>query len=1079
MDHTRLARIEAGAGERTRRGSGLLVAPNLVLTAAHNVLGRDGRPLTRVHCRIGDPGTHVAGPLACEVAWHGRGTFDAALLRVTDPAWRPVDRAAWAPTRWGRFTGRAEVPGCAAVGFPAHQGPASTDQFTAAYVPGARLGGGEDVYRTAAPVPNADWRGMSGAAVHAGPLLTGVITREDTGRGGGTLHAVPLWRLLADPGFAAAITEDAGTAPVWEAVEPAALFVPATRRAPVGSPGALLRADVAAVPFDLDGRRDELAALEEWRDAPHVHGVHLVTGEGGQGKSRLANEFIARSRDAGWISGYADLRAGASAEAAYAALPASALPVLVVVDYAESVPAIGAGGLIERLLAEDARTRIRVLLLAREAGSWWNGLAMTLGERHAPAPATHTGLPALHPEPDAAAFTAAVEAFRTRLPELPALSTVDWAAVRVPVPALTRSAHGNALGIQTAALTALLDAARPHPDADCGPGAGAGEEPEADLYRHEMRYADALAAPYGFDRRGWLTRSPDPAARVAEERVARRILLTAFVLLAPRTMDELRRCIGLGTDDGELIDAAASWLVKLYPPAPGDDAAVGTVQPDRLAEHLVARHLTEGMLDRLVRELRGTGPRLVFEIGERGLGRDALSQLLTILERAAKGRSRAALATAVAGRIVAHPLALGLPAMAIASHIGGASALKDGLAALAKARPREFHDYVARLPLQLPDEPAFMARLARATGDLLVEIYRPLAAADPAVYRAPYAEALLNLNRRLRDPHAALAVSTELLAEVDALGEPGALQPALRIAAVVMHANNLIRTGDPLAAIGFCHQAAELNERFGDAAVVRGFDPLASVLISLSSALHAAGRPAEALEASAEAVELSRRMRAASVGEVSHVAALHQHTEALLDAGRAGDALPFSTELVECARANAEDVSNEEHLDRYAACLHLHARVLAAADRPAEAVRAMAECRDRYRDLLRHDHKRFLPLLARALAVYGHHLGALDEHDLAFEAVDESVRLLRASPEPEHAGHLLNALYVRSLIRVSGRAPVAAVDCFVEWLEVAERLHPGEVRDGDVLAMAHSLDPDAVEARWTELTGTPWPLPGE
>jgi tetratricopeptide (TPR) repeat protein len=95
----------------------------------------------------------------------------------------------------------------------------------------------------------------------------------------------------------------------------------------------------------------------------------LVSGAGGSGKTRLALELMRRMRARGWAC--ALVAEGAENDAVQ--VQRSATPgarLLLVVDYSEA--RLG----LERLLRGAARDEglVRVLLLARQAGDWWDRL---------------------------------------------------------------------------------------------------------------------------------------------------------------------------------------------------------------------------------------------------------------------------------------------------------------------------------------------------------------------------------------------------------------------------------------------------------------------------------------------------------------------------------------------------------------------------------------------------------------------------------------------------------------------------------------------------------------------------------
>ena len=67
----------------------------------------------------------------------------------------------------------------------------------------------------------------------------------------------------------------------------------------IAQPSRALKADYAVV--DFPGRDEELAALSRWRDSSAARLAALwLHGPGGQGKSRLAREFIEQSARNGW-----------------------------------------------------------------------------------------------------------------------------------------------------------------------------------------------------------------------------------------------------------------------------------------------------------------------------------------------------------------------------------------------------------------------------------------------------------------------------------------------------------------------------------------------------------------------------------------------------------------------------------------------------------------------------------------------------------------------------------------------------------------------------------------------------------
>ncbi|HET6856321.1 MAG TPA: trypsin-like peptidase domain-containing protein [Streptomyces sp.] len=182
--------VTVAGGGRGRRGSGYLVAPGRVLTAAHVVDGASG---IRVRFEADRPDEQV---VAARVEWKHQG-IDVAVLAVPGAG---TDVAA---ASYGRLGEHDAVVRCTAVGFPRFKLRTDDD--------GSSFRDAEHIHASCAALSNRregtldlsvdsppaqdlvaardGWEGMSGAAVFSGGHLIGVVTRHHLSDGPGRIAA--------------------------------------------------------------------------------------------------------------------------------------------------------------------------------------------------------------------------------------------------------------------------------------------------------------------------------------------------------------------------------------------------------------------------------------------------------------------------------------------------------------------------------------------------------------------------------------------------------------------------------------------------------------------------------------------------------------------------------------------------------------------------------------------------------------------------------------------------------------------------------------------------------------------------
>lgn len=215
-------------------------------------------------------------------------------------------------------------------------------------------------------------------------------------------------------------------------------------------PSRMLRAQFEIVPFN--GRETELRQLKKWRETPlSGTAVLLIHGSGGQGKTRMAGHLARAWSSEGWLALRAyghDDRSGP--ETADIPLTDDLAGVLVVADYAERW---STGDLLTLLrdTAGPTNVPVRVLLLARPTGTWWQSLAYRMEHDRD----VETGTLLLPPLGEASEdrlelFTGARDRFAALL------NVPDPENVRPPLSLETDDGYGLVLTVHMAALAAVL-----------------------------------------------------------------------------------------------------------------------------------------------------------------------------------------------------------------------------------------------------------------------------------------------------------------------------------------------------------------------------------------------------------------------------------------------------------------------------------------------------------------------------------------------------------------------------------------------------------------------------------------------
>ncbi|HEY0169173.1 MAG TPA: tetratricopeptide repeat protein [Jatrophihabitans sp.] len=996
-----LVKADLPGGEKVSVGSATLIAARLVLTAAHVVFDESsGAPLTSIV--VGPPeAPRLFEARVCWPAEHrssaSAADLDVALLEIIDRDWSPPPMG---PVRWGRLTGRSPDVRCEATGFPRVQrepnGVRESDQISATINPaGGVVTGRHDLNITsAAPVPNdkfpSPWSGSSGAGVFCDGLLTAVLVIDTDGYGHGRLTAIPAYRFMADEGFRTLLIQHQVPA-VLDSVELAPLLTTAAQQSQIRrrrpertSPAMLLRADYETV--DFYGRTELLTELVEWCTDSHADiDVRLITGQGGLGKTRLARQLVtavngrpsahgqhSATQHAGraWLAGFLS-EPTAQNQLPVDRLADTAAPVLLVIDYAET-RAAEIADLLRRLWAGDGAP-VRLLLLARAAGEWWDQLARDLAgpvgatEQLAPLDTTATAR--------AAAFETAVSAFATRLPTLPTIVPgVDWAAhaqALTPPSDLDDSGYGSPLTLQLAALLRLLATADANPPASGSPGSVAAEQEL--ISRHEQKYWAATApARLGLHRDSLAQAVTVATLCGAASRDEALAVLTPLPGMQQRTEDDRK--------------AVADWLSELYPAASGHEW--GGLQPDRMGEHLVADILSRrpSLLLQLMNAASHAQQHQALTVLARVLANPTVSdstkdqlhqQLIDLFSGSDLGLALAGLALQVITE-TAEPQPL-LAAVTTAADTFG---------------PRQLSSFAN----QMPDQSLILAEAAVHLSAALVQALRRLPNSDTKPHLS---SALNNLSIRLADlgrREEALIAITEATDHYRALAtaQPEAFTSDLATSLNNL-SNRLADLGRREEALTTINEAVRLRRALADAQPDAFTPELATSLNNLSNRLADLGRREEALTAITEAVQLRRALATAQPEAFTPdlAGSLNNMSIRLADLGRREKALAAITEAVQLRRALATARPDSFTPDLATSLNNLSNR-LAALGRREEALAAITEAVQLRRALAAAQPEAFTPNLAASLNNLSNGLAGLGRHEEALAAITEAVQLRRA-----------------------------------------------------------------------------------
>jgi tetratricopeptide (TPR) repeat protein len=827
-------------------------------------------------------------------------------------------------------------------------------------------------------------------------------------------------------------------------VEPFPLVAPAT--VPIGLarvPSRLLTARYQVVPFLP---RPELAHLESWRDdmSPGLS-IRLVHAEGGAGKTRLAAEFAARSAQAGWAVALVRHRSEvASAGGGDVTLTVRPPGLVMVVDYAERWPLEDLITLV-RQHRDAARDRLRILLLARPTGTWWQGLV----HQFAKLDILDVQAIRLKGLPDTPGVRAGMYvAARDRFAEI--FAHADPARIGVPerlddpVFALTLTVHMRALvdvdaasrgqspptGSGQASLSSyLLDREHDHWRSLHDQGHGPMRTPEQTMGRAVYvatltRSLDPAHATTALARTGVVAAAG--AGRLIRDHARCYPPTDAELVLDPLSPDRLGEdylALTLPGHEEEFgYHATDPWTAAApalllapdgqdgQPPAHTRHTLSVMVEAAHRWPHVTARHL-----DPLLRRT----PTLALVAGSAALSRLADLPTLDIsvlqaIERHFPARRHSDLDVGIAAitrRLAHHRLAT----------------TQDPL-----AHALTYDKLATRLSYAgLRDE-------ALAAGRDAVRAWRHLARTDP-VHDPALANSLTNLSNRLSQAggRAEAVTTAQEAVEIQrglAASNPGVYEPFLA-ASLDTLGNNLSEAGEYAEALAVEEQAVDIRRRLATLNPGSFDDSLASSLSNLANRLADAGRHTEAVTAGEEAARLYQRLATENPAafEPDLARCLSNLGGELSTVGRHAESLVVEQQAVDIRRRLAEHNPGAFE-DELAGSLSNLANRLSEVGRHAEAVMPIEEAVEIRRRLAAHNPAVFEHRLARSLSNLGTQLGHVGRYTEALAVEQQAVEIRRRLAE--HNPAAFEDEWARSLSNLANR--LAQTGQYAEAVPYAE-----------------------------------------
>ncbi|MDO9230452.1 MAG: tetratricopeptide repeat protein [Syntrophales bacterium] len=738
----------------------------------------------------------------------------------------------------------------------------------------------------------------------------------------------------------------------------------------------LLRAEEAIVSFD-PARQPELDVLNYWLDDTRwPQAVRLITGAGGLGKTRLALELCQHRLTAGWQAGFLDIAINAKDMASHwQTLRNFNQPLLIVIDYAETRQT-ALLALIRAILLTPTDQTVRILLLARDGGEWWDNLPSKdhqceplLSGYATSGPFRLSGLHATVPDRDQAyrqALHAYAQALNVTAPDM--------------VPKLAGEHFERPLYLQMLALLALH-----------GERPTTAEGLTKALLNHERRYWRRLLSHFGW---------------AEPEHLAQQLLALATLAggFATSRAAEPYWAKANGNFCSADFNALFRALVPLYPGKQGLQA----VRPDLLGEALVAQAL-----------LRPDGADLLDAVLSNSAGASVRRHALTVLARLS-GQCLDLYETLV-DALVLHFAHCYQEMIAVAIETPGRlSTLAE--AAFTRLQPASKSQVAGLLEPFFQEQSVQFAALSCLVLEFLVAKYRQKLSKKPTQPDCivEYANTMGNYSiclERTGRHEEALSCAQEVVKCFERLNPKDQQFYAYDYAdSLCNYSIELSYGGQNEEALKHTQQALDIHKRLAQKNPDRYEPHYAISLNNYALFLSDAGQNEVALKHDQAALAIRRRLAQKNPDRYDHdyAASLSNYSIHLNAAGQNEEAIKHTQQALDIYKRLSQKNPDRYESD-YAASLMNYSIYLSAAGQNEEAIKQGQEALAIRRRLAQKTPDRYDHDYADSLSNHSIHLSAAGQNEEAIKHNQEALkirhRLAQKNPdqyEPDYAGSLNN-----------------------------------------------------------------------